>query len=79
MAEQPRSFRRGPGHAAELRAGDVGNAVMLGELPIEEGVVRTPELDRVAVVTQLAEQEQFASAGAPRATHDGQDHTGGLG
>ena len=50
-------------NAAELRAADVGDAVMLGELLIEERVVCTPEFDRVAVVTQLTEQEQLGFLG----------------
>ena len=41
---------------------------MLGELLIEERVVRAPELDRIAVVAQLTEQEQlgFFGEGIPQ-------------
>ena len=63
VAEKPGPFRRGHGHAAELRAGDVGDAVVRGELRVEERVVRAPEVERVAVVTQLTEQEQLGFPG----------------
>ena len=63
LAEKPGAFRHGQRNAAELRAGHVGDAVMLRELLVQKRVVGTPELDRVAVVTQLTEQEQLGFLG----------------
>jgi len=40
-----------------------GRDTLRGEPLIEKGVVRTPELDRVAVVTQLTEDEQLGLRG----------------
>src|SRR6516225_12502474 len=59
LTEETGSLPRGQGNVAELWAADVGDAVVLGELFIEERVVRAPEFDRVTIVTQLAEQEQL--------------------
>src|SRR4029450_8680585 len=49
---------RGRGRALSARAGPVGDAVVLRELLIQKRVVGAPELNRVAVVAQLTEQEQ---------------------
>ena len=60
----------GTAHAAELRAGDAGNAVVPGELLVQERVVGIPELDRIAVVAQLTEEEQLGFRGHRVAQRD---------
>jgi len=47
---------------AELRASDVGDSVVLRELIIHECVVRSPDLEGIAIVAQLAQKEQFRFA-----------------
>ena len=59
LTEKPGAFRHRQRSATKLRAGHVRDVVMLRELLVQKRVVGTPELDRVAVVTQLTEQEQF--------------------
>lgn len=47
----------------KLRAGDVGDAVVPGELLVEEGLVGALEFHGVAVFPRLAEQEEVGFLG----------------
>ena len=61
LPSRPRRMSRSAGsvHAAELRAIDVGDAVLLGQPLIDEGVIRGQQIEDAAVLMDDAAEEQL--------------------
>ena len=62
LSKQSGSLRRTKRDATELLTHHIRNAVVLRELLIEKSVIRIPDLDRIAVLAELAQQKQFRFA-----------------